>query len=156
MSLVEASGAPARISVGETGETGETLYGFFKTTCPTSELAWPYLERIRGIAEGGPFRVVAVSQDSPAETSAFNDRLGVGVETLYDRDPWRASEALGLENVPTFFLVDGAVRIRDTVVGFQKQKLEELGARAAKGAGRAGSDASVFAPGERVPALRPG
>lgn len=150
VSLEDASGAPAP------NPKGETLYGFFKTTCPTCELAWPYLDRIRGIARGGPLRVLAVSQDSPDETAAFNDRLGVGVETLYDRKPWRASEDLGLENVPTFFLVGGDGRIRDTFVGFQRQKMEQLGARAAKSAGREAWEAAVFAPEDDVPAMRPG
>ena len=136
---------------------GEALYGFFKTTCPTSELAWPYLERIRRLGDGA-LPVVAVSQDGPAETAEFNLRLGVRIPTLFDHEPWRASEALGLESVPTFFLVDDDGRIVDTVVGFQRRKLAEIGARAAERAGRLEKtgDAAVFRPGDYAPELRPG
>ncbi|HEY6066943.1 MAG TPA: hypothetical protein VIY96_12360, partial [Thermoanaerobaculia bacterium] len=75
----------------------ETLYGFFKTTCPTSELAWPYLDRIRRIG-GGALPVFGVSQDARRETAEFNGRLGVEIETLYDPPPWLSSSALGLTN----------------------------------------------------------
>jgi peroxiredoxin len=134
---------------------GEALYGFFKTTCPTSELAWPYFERIRRLADGA-LPVVAISQDAPAETAEFNRRLGVRIPTLFDPEPWKASEALGLESVPTFFLVDESGRIADTVVGFQRRKLAELGARAAERAGRDDPEAVVFHPGDYAPELKPG
>ncbi|MDQ5858452.1 MAG: TlpA family protein disulfide reductase [Acidobacteriota bacterium] len=131
----------------------EALYGFFKTTCPTSELAWPHFDRIRRIGEGG-LRTFAVSQDGRAETREFNARLGVGLETLYDPEPWKASAALGLTNVPTFFLVGSHGRIRETVVGFQRQRLEELARRAGKLAGR--PPVRLFPIGEHIPLIVPG
>ena len=134
---------------------GEALYGFFKTTCPTSELAWPYLERIRRLGDGA-LPVVAVSQDGPAETAEFNARLGVRIPTLFDAEPWTGSEALGLDSVPTFFLVDEGGRIVETIVGFQKRKMAELGRRAAQRAGRESSDDPVFRPGDIAPELKPG
>jgi peroxiredoxin len=131
----------------------ETLYGFFKTTCPTSELAWPYFERIRRIGEGG-LATFAVSQDERSETKEFNDRLGIQIETLYDPSPWKASSALGLTNVPTFFLVRADGRIHEAVVGFQRAKVEELARRAAKLAGR--SSAPPFRIADDVPLIVPG
>ncbi len=132
----------------------ETLYAFFKTTCPTCEMAWPFLERIRTIAEGTHFAVLAVSQDEPETTALFNERLGVRALTLYDPPPWRASEALGLDAVPTFFLVGADGRLRDLAVGFQKQKMEEFAERAAGLARRPAE--KLFQPGENVPAIKPG
>lgn len=131
----------------------EALYGFFKTTCPTSELAWPHYDRIRRIARGA-LPTFAVSQDPPAETREFNARLGVGLETLYDPEPWKASSALGLTNVPTFFLVGSDGRIVETAVGFQRPKLEKFARRAGKLAGR--SRARLFPIGELVPLIVPG
>ncbi len=133
---------------------GPTLYAFFKTTCPTCVLTWPYLERVRALSVGGALRVIAVSQDDPAVTRAFNDRLGSHVDTVYDPRPWRASDAVGLTNVPTLFLVGDDGRIRDTVVGFQKKKLEELGRIAAEGTGQEGTP--VFRPEDGVPEFKPG
>ncbi len=131
----------------------EALYGFFKTTCPTSELTWPHFDRIRRIGEGG-LRTLAVSQDDRAATREFNTRLGLGIETLYDPEPWKASAALGLTNVPTFFLVGSHGRIRETVVGFQRPRLEEFARRAGKLAGR--PPVRLFPIGELVPMIVPG
>jgi peroxiredoxin len=132
---------------------GEALYGFFKTTCPTSELTWPYYDRIREIGSKG-LRTFAVSQDGREETAAFNRRLGVQLETLYDPPPWKASEALGLTNVPTMFLVGANGRIRETVVGFIRPRLETLARRAAKLSGRPG--ARLFRIGDHIPLIVPG
>jgi peroxiredoxin len=131
----------------------EILYVFFKTTCPTSELSWPYLERLRRIAAAA-LPVFAVSQDERPETAEFNERLGVHVETLYDPSPWKASAALGLSNVPTFFLVGPGGRIRETIVGFQRPKLEALARRAARLSGR--KSARLFQIGQNVSLIVPG
>jgi len=133
---------------------GETLYGFFKTTCPTSALAWPYLDRIRNLAEGGSFSVLAVSQDDPETTARFYDDLGVALATLYDPEPWDASARLGLQSVPAFFLVGEDGLLRDSAVGFQRSKMEAFAGRAAHLAGR--SVPAFFLPEENVPAIRPG
>jgi peroxiredoxin len=132
----------------------DALYAFFKTTCPTCELAWPYLDRIRKIGESGRFSVVAVSQDDPETTAAFYRDLDIDVPTLYDPEPWEASEAAGLTNVPAFFLVGRDGLIRDSAVGFEKHKMEEFAARAADLAGRPAT--ALFSPGENVPAMKPG
>jgi peroxiredoxin len=133
---------------------GEVLYAFFKTTCPTSELAWPYLARVRKIGEGGGLSVLAVSQDDPETTARFYEDLGVAIPTLYDREPWKASEAVGLTNVPAFFVVGTDGLLRDASVGFQRHKMEEFAELAADRAGRRA--AALFLPGENVPALKPG
>jgi peroxiredoxin len=132
---------------------GLTLYGFFKTTCPTCEFAWPYLDRIRERADG-TLSVMAVSQDDPENAKRFSEDLGIAIPTLYDPEPWRASESLGLEIVPTFFLVGPDRIVRDTFVGFQRDKMEELAGLAARLAGRPAT--AFFAPGENVPAIKPG
>jgi hypothetical protein len=134
--------------------SGETLYVVFKTTCPTCELTWPYLDLIRRAAQGGALRVVAISQDPPGPTREFGKRLGANVETVYDPEPWPASDALGVTNVPTLFRVEPGGVIAETVVGFDRARMEGLATRAAALAGRASTP--LFQPHERVPALKPG
>ena len=95
-----------------------------------------------------------MSQDDRPETAAFNRRLGVQLETLYDPPPWKASSALGLTNVPTLFLVGANGRIRETVVGFVRPRLEELARRAAKVSGRPA--ARLFRIGAHIPLIVPG
>lgn len=134
--------------------SGETLYGFFKTTCPTCEFAWPYLDRIRALAEGGGLSVLAVSQDDAETTASFNEEVAVALPTFYDPEPWVVSEELGVESVPTFFLVGADGVLRDRAVGFQRSKMEEFAGRAASLAGRPAP--ALFLPGENVPAIKPG
>jgi hypothetical protein len=133
---------------------GETLFGFFKTACPTSALAWPYLDRIVRLGQGGAFSVQAVSQDDPETTARFYAELGIAVPTVYDVEPWAASDALGLTNVPTFILVGEDGVVADTAVGFQRHKMEQYADLAAERAGRPAQ--ALFGPGESVPAIKPG
>lgn len=128
----------------------EALYVFFKTNCPTCELLWPYLDRLRARV-GESLAILGVSQDAPADTERFSLEQGTGVPTLYDPPPWRASEKVGIENVPAMFLVGQDGRIRETVLGFQKAKLEELASERSGNGGR-----PLFRPDEKVPELRPG
>ncbi len=148
LEFTDANGLPTQ------APAGEALYAFFKTACPTCELTWPYLERIRRSAEGGGLSVVAVSQDSPEETRQFAERTRSSIPTVYDPPPWRASDSLGVETVPTLLLVGADGRLREAIVGFQKSKIRELAVRAAQLAGRAPEE--MFRPGEDVPELRPG
>ncbi len=127
---------------------------FFKTTCPTCELAWPYLERIRAFGQGGALSVFAVSQDDPDSTKRFYSDLGVSIPTVYDAAPWMASAAVELTSVPTFFLVGADGVVRDAVVGFQRHKMEEFAGEAARLAGRRAP--TLFSPDEHVPAMKPG
>ena len=126
------------------------LYAFFKTTCPTSELAWPFLDRIRAMAGERGRRVIGVSQDEPDQARAFQERAGTRIPLFYDPPPWRASEALGLETVPTLLDVGPDGRVREVIVGFQRDALTRLAARSA------GAPVELFRPDEKVPPLRPG
>lgn len=133
---------------------GETVYAFFHTECPTSEMAIPFVERLQKIGEGRGLSVLAVSQDDPEQTAAFRNRLGVAVPTLYDPPPWRVSQALGLSSVPTFVCVGGSGRVERLVVGLQKERLEAFAEKSAALAGR--PSRPFFRPDENVPAIRPG
>jgi thiol-disulfide isomerase/thioredoxin len=130
------------------------LYGFFKTTCPTCELAWPYFDRVSKLAEGGRLSVLGVSQDDPRATASFYQSLGVSLPTLYDPEPWEASHRLGLETVPSFLLVGENGVVEDFSAGFQRHKMEEYAGLAARLAGRPAP--ALFLPGENVAAWKPG
>ncbi len=149
ITLRDQSGAAADPRRG-----GETLYAVFKTTCPTCELTWPFLERIRQIAEGGTFSVVAITQDDAAKTKAFGARLKTRLETLYDREPWPASDALGVANVPTLFRVGADGKIAETVVGFDRARMQALAGRAAALAHKPAP--TLFAPSDQAPSFKPG
>ena len=133
---------------------GEALFAFFHTDCATSELTLPFVERLSEIGAGRGLSVVAVSQDDPASTAAFRERLRVDLPTLYDPPPWRASRALGLVSVPTFVAVGKNGRVERLVVGLQRERLEAFAELAAALAGRPSQP--LFRPDDDVPAIRPG
>ena len=159
MSLQPGAKLPPLALSDEDGRTrplppGETLLAVFKTTCPTCELTWPFLDRIREAAEGGGLSVVGVSQDPPEAARAFAARLGTRLDTAFDLDPWPASEALGLDTVPTLLRIGRDGLVAETVTGFDRARLEGLARRAAGLAGR--SPTPLFRPDEKIPAVKPG
>ena len=148
IALRDETGAPV------SPPAGETLYAVFKTTCPTCELSWPYLDRIRRVADGKGMTVVAVSQDDPAKSRSFAERLGTKIDTAYDPNPWPASDALGVTSVPTLFRVGSDGNIAETIVGFDRERFRALARRAATLAGRPPEE--IFLPGDDAPAIKPG
>jgi peroxiredoxin len=133
---------------------GETLFVVFKTTCPTCEFTWPYLERLRQAAGSQGLRILAVSQDPPDKAAAFNARLGSKVETAFDPQPWPASDRLGVDTVPSFFRVTPDGRLAETAVGFSRDRMEVFAQRAAAAAGKPYE--KLFRPGEQVPSTKAG
>jgi peroxiredoxin len=133
---------------------GETLYVVFKTTCPTCEFTWPYLERLRQSAGSTGLRIVAISQDPPDKAAAFNARLGSKVETAFDLQPWPASNRLGVDTVPTFFRVTADGKLAEKAVGFSRDRMEGLAQRAAAAAGKPYE--KLFHPGEQIPSTKAG
>jgi peroxiredoxin len=93
--------------------------------------------------------IVGVSQDEPGPTQAFCDRFAVRFPVLLDRSSagYTASNAYGITNVPTLFLVDETGTIATSSHGFSRQDLTQVG-------GRFG--VVPFAAGESVPEFKPG
>jgi peroxiredoxin len=130
------------------------LFFFFKTDCATSAFALPFVERIHRLAAEGRFRVLGISQDPPEATAAWFSSQGATFASAFDPEPWPASAACGLATVPAFFLVSENGDILDRAIGFDRRRLEEF-ARIACGTSER-PYSGLFAPGEAVPALRPG
>lgn len=125
--------------------TEPVLLAFFKITCPTCQLTFPYLQRLAD--RGGP-RIVGVSQDDADGTAEFNDAFGVRFETVQDAAPaYTVSNAYGLTHVPALFLVEPDRRISWASEGFAKAELENLAAR---------WGVTLFDANERVPVFKPG
>lgn len=143
VSLVDAGGT--RRSLDSLLAAGPVLLAFFKVSCPTCQLTLPFLGRLAG----GDVQVVPVSQDSPAATRRFAQELGLSIPSLFDReeDGYPASNAFGITNVPSIFLVEPDRRISWDLVGFHRQQLELL-------AGRIGQP--IFYAGEMVPEWKAG
>jgi peroxiredoxin len=119
----------ADVSLDEILAKGPALLAFYKISCPVCQLAAPYLERLTA---GSSPQIVGISQDDAAATQGFNQRFGVTFPTLLDSSKagYPASNAYGITNVPTLFVVEPDGQIAKVIAGFSKRDLEELGARA--------------------------
>lgn len=145
-----------KFSLKEARKKGPVVAAFFKGSCPVCQLAFPYLDRIfRNYASSGKFTFVGVSQDNAADTRAFNRQFGVTFPVLLDPSgKYPVSNAYGLTNVPTFFLISPEGEIEFSSVSWSKADVEQLGRRLANI-----SDVQVepiFRAGEKVPEYKPG
>lgn len=138
--------AGATESLHEMARSGPVLAVFYKVSCPVCQLTLPFLERIRNNSR---IRIVAISQDDSATTEKFNKTYHLTLDTLLDSsaDRYPASNAYGITQVPSAFQVEPDATISHAWMGFSKADMEALGQRAA---------ATVFEPGDKVPAFRPG
>lgn len=130
-------------------ESGRVLLTFYKTNCPTCQYALPYLDRFKSLLDGSA-AAVTVSQDTPADAERFNADFDYSTRQVFDTEEagFEVSNAYGLTNVPTVFLVGPNGLIEHTMVSWSKSDVEDL----AKKLGVS----SPFQPGEDVLVYKPG
>lgn len=146
----------SKFSLKEARNHGPVVAAFFKVSCPVCQLAFPYLERVfKAYGKSGKFTFVGVSQDSVADTKAFNREFGVSFPVLLDvAGKYPVSNAYGLTNVPTVFLISPDGEIEFSSVSWSRAEVEELNRRLAKISDAV--PAEIFHPGEKVPDYKPG
>jgi peroxiredoxin len=133
---------------------GPVVVAFFKISCPVCQFTAPFLQRIHERFACKNVSVIGISQDDASSTKRFNDQYGVKFTTLLDDKGYPASNAYGLTNVPTVFLIvqDGTAKV--SCMGFDKAGLEEIVAELSEQQNIAA--APLFQAKENVPAYRPG
>ena len=143
-----------KFKLSDARKNGAVLAAFFKVGCPTCQYALPFLDRLHK-AYGSKVRVVAVSQDDAAATSAFAKQYGTTMPMLLDdTQRYPASNAYGLTNVPSIFLISPEGKIQQSTVGWVKPEMEQLNATLAQAAGL--EPATLFKPGEEVKEFKAG
>src|SRR5258708_6035354 len=97
-------------SLAESLRRGPVLLAFFKTSCPTCQLTFPFLQRLSDGAQShrtnaaeaacpSP-QLIAVSQDDGTGTAQFHKRFGLSMRTVVDRSPaYPVSNAFGISHV---------------------------------------------------------
>ena len=95
---------------------------FFETDCPTCQLALPYLNALRD-----SIQVIGLSQDDERATREFVSQLKISYPVELDSG-LKISRAYDPHNVPTFYLLDENGQVEKTLVGFDKQGLNDLAA----------------------------
>jgi peroxiredoxin len=130
-------------SLAEARKKGPVLLAFFKISCPTCQLTFPFLQRLAGALQIAP-----VSQDDSIGTEQFRRRFGISMPAILDPGPaYKASNLYGIRSVPSLFLIEPDGVISMCISGFSKEHLAHLGER---------FQAPIFLPGEEIPTLRPG
>ena len=125
------------------------VLAFFKVSCPVCQYAFPFLERLHKAYSDKGFPLVGISQNNARETAAFNKEFGVTFPTLLDpQDKYPVSNAYGLTNVPTLFLINQDGEIEISSVGWVRKDFEDI-ARKMADAVPTGA-AVIFQPGEQV------
>ena len=142
--------------LGQALKRGPVVAAFFKVSCPVCQLAFPYLERIyKAHQSAGKFTLAGVSQDDVRDTQSFNRQYGITFPTLLDdARKYPASNAYGLTNVPSIFLISVDGEVEFSIVGWSKQDMEELNGRLAEISGV--KPVSLFRAGEQVSEFKPG
>jgi len=134
---------------------GPVLAAFYKVSCPVCQYTFPFLERLHKVYGDKKTTIVGISQNPQRDTADFVKEYGVTFRNLLD-DPngYAVSNAYGLTNVPTLFLIgqDGQVEI--TSVGWVKQEVEDVNRKLA--AVRQTPPPPIFRPGEEVADFRAG
>ena len=144
-----------KLALTEARKKGPVVAAFFKISCPVCQYAFPYLVRIFQAYAKGPVTLVGVSQNEKKETAAFAREYGITFPLLLDDTrSYPASNAYGLTNVPSVFLISPGGKVEFSSVGWSKRDLEDLNARLAKASGVV--PAQIFKPGEHVDEFKPG
>ena len=136
-------------------ERGPVVAAFFKISCPVCQFTFPFLERLHKRYGSDGVTFLGISQDDARSTAGFTKEYGVTFPILIDDEKgYVVSNAYGLTNVPTIFLIDLDGYVKVSSVGFDKKDLETIAAYLSE-RGKI-SLAPLFRPDEVVPANKPG
>lgn len=153
--LATREGRPVRVHELLAADPRPLLLAFFKASCPTCKLTWPYLERLHR-SYGAAVRVVGVSQNDAATAERFYEEFGPSTFDLaLDLEPaYRASNAFDVDSVPHLVLLAPDGTVRAVFAGWQRSEMESLARLLASESGL--PLVPVVPPGDPVPAMKPG
>ena len=136
-------------------ERGPVIAAFFKISCPVCQFTSPFLERLYKRYGSDSVTFLGISQDDARSTSRFTKEYGITFPIVIDdENGYVASNAYGLTNVPTIFLIDTDAIVKVSSMGFDKKDLEAIAANLAER--KKIALAPLFRPDEIVPANKPG
>jgi len=142
-------------SLGALMERGPMVAAFFKISCPVCQFTFPFLERLYKQYGGEGATFLGISQDDARATAKFAKEYGVTFPMVIDdEDGYVVSNAYGLTNVPTIFLINPEGSIEVSINGFDKKDLETIAEKLAER--KKIARAPLFRLDEVVPANKPG
>ncbi len=150
--LKSASGQ--NVSLTEALGKGPVVAAFFKISCPVCQFAFPFLERLNMKYGGDGVTLLGISQDDARGTKEFCAEYGVTFPCLIDEEGYPASNAYGLTNVPTVFLIEPDGKVNVSSMGFSKTDFETIAEYLAER--KRIAKAPLFLPSEAIPEYKPG
>jgi peroxiredoxin len=136
--FLDSSGKPHSLKDLLTTAKGlPLLLAFFKVSCPTCQLTWPYLQKLHALWGGRAVRVAGVCQNTAAEGKAYFREYGKATFDLFvDPAPrFAASNAYGVEAVPHLVLVSAGGKVQKLFAGWSKRDMETLSGEIAEAKG---------------------
>jgi len=122
----------SKFSLQEALRQGPVVVAFFKISCPVCQYAFPFFERLHKAYGNKNVTIVGISQNDARDTATFLKEFGITFRTLLD-DPngYAVSNAYGLTNVPSLFLIGQDGKIEVSSVGWSKKDVETVSAKLA-------------------------
>ena len=111
-------------SLEEFRQKGPVVAAFFKISCPVCQFTFPFLERLHQRYGGDSVTFVGVSQDDVKATAAFARDYRVTFPMALDEKEkgYPASNAYGLTNLPTTFVIGADGHVKQTLHGPQTEQ----------------------------------
>ena len=150
--LTDLDGGARSLSELDAGDL--LLLVFYHRACATCRTIAPILGHMSRTLQSPHAKMWGISQQGDDESAAFALEHDFKMPVLIDEPPCVVSEAYGLTNVPTLFLIDGGRTIIKSCVGFSKTDFADFAAALAQKAGVAAPD--LFANYRELPEMRPG
>ena len=135
-------------------DRGPVVAAFFKISCPVCQFTFPFLERLHKRYGSGAATFLGISQDDARSTKDFASEYGVTFPIVRDEEGYPVSNAYGLTNVPTIFLIEPDGKVKVSSMGFDKKDLEAIASALAER--RKIALTPLFRPDEVIPANKPG
>jgi peroxiredoxin len=129
------------------------VFVFFKTSCATCDVTFPYINRLRERYQDG-WHIWAIAQDPPDKAREYSRLHRIDYPVLIDAPAYSVSKLYDPPATPTLFLINEAGRSVYTTYGFAKDDLNEV---ARLVAASIGAEPSTIAPADDgQPAFKPG
>lgn len=134
---------------------GPVVAVFFKISCPVCQYALPYIERLYKAQGRKNVTLVGISQNDKRETEMFMKEYGITFPVLLDdTSRYPVSNAYGITNVPTTFMIGSDGIIEVSSVSWAKKEIDEINRLVAEANGA--TPTPLFRNNEQVADFRAG
>jgi peroxiredoxin len=129
------------------------LLAFFRVSCDTCDVAFPYINRLQDAYRDG-WHLWAISQDMAARSAAYRVRFSITTPVLIDDPALTVSRAYDPPSTPTLVLIGPEGSVEYVSEGFAKDDLNAISAWLAARLGLAAVEVAPADDGN--PAMKPG